>query len=292
MTSDSFIDSVLNTAALLFIPEIDDQLPGLLGYDDTIIFKNYLTQESLKEFDCICKLKDTHITSTYLQGVNSSIGVQFSDFYLTNWPEQGSTSNEGIHFKPYQILKGKTGRTVDDTTGDQISPTNHVNENCLIKRIVWRYTTGFEDSIKPRIGYLRLEMVNGEEIEFNMKTVDRDVGVNEHTFYSLKGIFIITSFQISSTILRLRVCGSYKAEDFINAFDYYSLWNITRSARSLLKEYQKDHCHVGKEKCYSSFRSSNGRDMRYTYLPIPVPRTESELPLVSAPSSFKSVTEW
>jgi hypothetical protein len=256
MTSESFIESVLNTAALLFIPEIDDQLPKLLGYNSTIIFKNYLTHESLKEFDRICKIKDTHITKTYLNGVNSAIGVQFSDFYLTNWPEQGSTSNEGIHFKPYQILKGKIGHTVDDRTGAEISPTNHVNENCLIKKIVWRYTTGFEDSIKPRIGYLRFEMVNGEEIEFNTNTVNEDLGVDMHTFHSLKGVFIITTFQISSSILRLRMCGSYKAKDFISAFDYYSLWNITDSARSLLKNHRDI---VRKIDSYESFRSSSSK---------------------------------
>lgn len=31
---DSFIEAVLNTAALLFIPEIDDSLPALLGFDE------------------------------------------------------------------------------------------------------------------------------------------------------------------------------------------------------------------------------------------------------------------
>ena len=31
---DSFIEAVLNTAALLFIPEIDDSLPSLLGFDE------------------------------------------------------------------------------------------------------------------------------------------------------------------------------------------------------------------------------------------------------------------
>jgi hypothetical protein len=255
----------------LFIPEIDDQLPKLLGYNSTIIFKNYLTHELLKEFDCICKIKDTHITKTYLNGVNSAIGVQFSDFYLTNWPEQGSTSNEGIHFKPYQILKGKTGHTADDTTGAQISPTNHVNENCLIRKIVWRYTTGFDDSIKPRIGFIRFEMVNGEEIEFDTNdTVNEDVGVNRHTFHSLKGVFIITTFQMSSTILRLRMCGSYKAKDFISAFDYYSLWNITESARSLLKNHRDI---LRSEDTYESFRSSNGKGTC-----LPTLDTVNELP--------------
>jgi hypothetical protein len=35
---DSFIEAVLNTAALLFIPEIDDSLPSLLGFDEKGMF--------------------------------------------------------------------------------------------------------------------------------------------------------------------------------------------------------------------------------------------------------------
>jgi hypothetical protein len=36
---------------LLFIPEIDDHLPNLLGLDDEAIIKNYLIAESKKDFN-------------------------------------------------------------------------------------------------------------------------------------------------------------------------------------------------------------------------------------------------
>ena len=263
MTQESYIESVLNTAALLFIPMIDDQLPSLLGFKSETIFKNFFTYESLEEFDQMCMLEDREITTAYLHQLNDAIGVEFSDFYLTNWPEQGSTSSEGIHFKPYQILKGKING--NKVMGDQISPTSYVTEKCLIRKIVWRYTTGFETSIKPRIGYLRLEMLNGEEVEINMMTVDQGVGVNEEVYHQLKGVFIITTFQMSSAILRLRICGSYSAENFVKAFDYYSLWSISSHARSLLSKYQNLHSANPLGDNYKSMKYNGSRDANFTY---------------------------
>ncbi len=186
--------------------------------------------QSLREFDKIAMLKDVNMTADFVRSYDDSIGVQFSDYFLTNWPEQGSTPEEGIHFKPHQITTAFIGH--------QISPTDTVNENCLIRKIVWSYTTGFEATIKPRIAYLRLELINGKVAEINMKTVDRALGVDDE-LHELEGVFIITSFKMSSTILRLRLCGSYRAMDFEKAFHYYSLWEITDRAGQLLGAYEK-----------------------------------------------------
>ena len=41
-----YISAVLNCSALLFIPEIDDQLPQILGYREDDIIKNFLITES------------------------------------------------------------------------------------------------------------------------------------------------------------------------------------------------------------------------------------------------------
>ena len=217
----------------MYIAEIDDQLPLLLGLDESIIIKNFLTFQSLRQFDEVSMLKDEVITEDFVRSIDDAIGVQFCDYYLTNWPEQGSTPENGVHFKPHEVTKGNF-----HSLGHQINPTNIVNEFCLIRKIIWSYTTGYEYSIKPRIGYLRLEMINGQVVEINMKTVNKAVGVNDMT-HELDGVFIITTFQMSSTVLRLRVCGSYNADDFVKAFDYYCLWGITPHARKLLNDYQK-----------------------------------------------------
>mmetsp|Transcript_12605 Transcript_12605/g.15998 ORF Transcript_12605/g.15998 Transcript_12605/m.15998 type:complete len:302 (+) Transcript_12605:3-908(+) len=265
LLSDSFIESVLNTAALLFIPEIDDQLPSLLGYTDSVIYKRYLTFTAMKKFDHICLLKDEQITEKCLRLLNDAIGVQFSDFYLTNWPEQGATPGKGIHFQPYQV---REGITIDGVQmGHQLSPSTIVTEKCLIRKIVWSYTVSekHDRSTKPRIGYLRLEMLNGRQVVVNMKTLNRTISVHDK-YHSMEGVFIITTFQMSSSILRLRICGSYDALDFEKAFDYYSLWDVSQHARALLHKHaekeRKAHRRVTKE---SSYRSYEGFESERTH---------------------------
>jgi hypothetical protein len=244
---------VLNTAALLFIPEIDDQLPELLGYSESEIYKNFLLCESMDEFDLLCSLDDSEITMKTINALDDAIGVQFSDFYLTNWPEQGANPEEGIHFKPHEVIKGKTinGKQM----GHLICPTNFVTEGCLIHKVTWSYTTGYDYTIKPRIGYLRLELLNGEVVEINMKTVDKSVGI-EDRHYQLKGVFVITTFQMSSAILRLRLCGSYEAMDFLKAFEYYSLWSISSHAKKLLEKHQKYQDETKKSENYTSWKGT------------------------------------
>jgi len=248
LNSNSYIESVLNTAALLFIPEIDDQLPRLLGFNERSIYMNYLMSESLEELDGYWNLDDNDITKYYLRNLDESIGVQFSDFYLTNWPEQGATPNKGIHFYPYRITQFSekdniTGKPVYRT---QISPSNFVTADCLIRRVRWSYTTGerFRATIKPRIGYLRLELLNGKVMEINMRG-DTEIGVEEK-YHQLDGVFIITTFEMSSAILRLRLCGSYTASDFGKAIDYYSLWGLSFEAKKLLKDYERIQRSRGK----------------------------------------------
>ena len=236
MFSDSFIESVLNCAALFFIPDIDDQLPKLLGYSESVIYKNYVTYKALQDFDQLCLLNDKDLKKHYVHEIDEAIGVQFSDYYLTNWPEQGSDTEEGIHFKPHKVVQGQNvnGKQM----GHLIHPTNFVDKACLIRKVVWSYSTGFEYTIKPRIAYLRLEMINGEVVEIKQNTVDTKVGVDDD-YFQLEGVFIITAFKMSSAVLNLRLCGSYNADNFLKAFDYYGLWDISPPAQRLLREYAK-----------------------------------------------------
>ena len=233
LIQDSFIEAVLNTAALLFIPEIDDQLPSLLGLEESAIIENYLTYQMMKQFDSISRLKNEEITTSFLRSVNTSIGRRFNDYYLCNIPEEGSKYSEGINFTPYQI------RSRQDGFGHQIDPVRFVTEKCLIKKLVWSYTSSekYEKSSHPRIGYLKIEKFNDQgEVEIIGKGVNEEIHVCDNK-YVLEGVFIITSFQMSDFIFRLRVCGAPNARDFLNAFDYYSLWGLTsNAARTLERE--------------------------------------------------------
>jgi hypothetical protein len=51
LTAEEFIDSVLNSAALLFILEIDEMLPGVLDLDSSQIVRNCLISECFEEYD-------------------------------------------------------------------------------------------------------------------------------------------------------------------------------------------------------------------------------------------------
>jgi hypothetical protein len=59
--------------------------------------------------------------------------------------------------------------------------------------------------------------------------------------YRIDGVYMITSFEMSEAILRLRICGSKTATDFMSALDCYSLWDLDNSAERLL------NTHVAKE---------------------------------------------
>ena len=232
---EEFIDAVLNTAALLFIPEIDDQLPSLLGFSESAIVKNYLIAEAIKEFDA---LHDNDVSNDSILGnaKEEGMGVQFGDYFLTNWPEQSSDPEDGIIFQPFQVRKGK-----DERSGDHIDPSSYITEDCLIKKLTWRYTV-YDNTSSPRIGYLKIEMLGTNYVmEVKRPEEERVKLGKEHT---LEGVLVITTFQMSNDVLRLRVCGSKTASDFAKAFEYYNFWPCSKAARKRLKEAAK--LEVGK----------------------------------------------
>jgi hypothetical protein len=230
MIQQSFIEAVLNSAALLFIPEIDDQLPSLLGFDESAMIENFIIAESLKTFDKIVAMPEEKLTRQYLRTVNKAIGVEFSDYFLTNIREQSSLPSVGQTYQPYQVKKGS------DSFGHQIYPSNFVTPDCLVRKLVWSYTLFNVHGSKPRIGRLRIETIKGEIIEIQRKGYEGDTIINSDANHTLEGAFIITSFHMCNDIIRLRVCGSKKAADFTAAFEYYNLWAITPSAKQLLEK--------------------------------------------------------
>lgn len=226
---EEFIDAVLNTAALLFIPEIDDQLPSLLGFSESSIVKNFLIAEAIKEFDA---LHDDDVSNDSILGnaEEEGMGVQFGDYFLTNWPEQSSNPEDGIMYQPFQVRIGK------DKSGDHIDPSSYITEDCLIKKLTWRYTV-YDNTSSPRIGYLKIEMLGTNNVVEVKRPEEERVKLGEE--HSLEGVLVITTFQMSNDVLRLRVCGSKKASDFQKAFEYYNLWPCSKAARRMLKAAAK-----------------------------------------------------
>lgn len=237
---ESFIEGVLNSTALLFIPEIDDQLPFILGLRTEEIVKNFLVAESITRFDAIADLKDTDFSASELEKI--TCGVQFSDFYLTNTPEQGNS--DGTPFQPFKVIADT------NNMGHQIDPSSFVTVDCLLKRIEWKYTTGYPRTTNPRIGYLHLTKINDEVVEIVRKDDPMGiVGIEDHS-HSLHGLFIITTFQMSEDILKLRVCGSYNPPDFLKALNCYSLWDVNAEAKSAISALPPDK---GEEDGFDTF---------------------------------------
>jgi len=213
------------------LPPHTDHLPKLLGFNENSIVKNFLIYESMKEFDA---LHDDDLSNDSILGnaVEEGMGVQFADYFLTNVPEQGSSAADGIIVQPFRVSKGK------GNSGDQIDPSCYVTENCLIKKLTWRYTQ-FGNSSKPRIGYLKIEMLGNNDVIEVKRPADDAKFISLGTPHELEGVFIITTFQMSDDILRLRVCGSKKARDFKKAFEYYTLWPLSNNAKKVLCAAQK-----------------------------------------------------
>lgn len=235
LMQEDYIEAVMNTAALLFIGEIDDHLPRLLGMKEKAIIKNYLIYQSIKEYERVSRMSEKMIKHEFTKVSSQNIGIPFCDYYLTNTEEQSSYPESGINYTPYQIRVGKNG------SGHQIDASNFITVKCLIKEIIWSYNCGgkYTLSSKPRIGYLKIVKYNGEELTIIRDNAGCDSIQVSDVRHVLKGLFIITSFEMSNDISRLRICGSPNAKHFLNALKYYSLWGLSDNAKKTLERDAK-----------------------------------------------------
>jgi len=83
-----YISAVLNFSALLFIPEIDNQLPRILGHREDDIIKKYISTELIVDFDDILHITEDEFTTIECAIQNLVCDLQFGDFYITNMSEQ------------------------------------------------------------------------------------------------------------------------------------------------------------------------------------------------------------
>jgi len=239
LSEENFINAVLNTTALISISEIDDQLPQILGYSEDDIIRNFLINESMTDFDAV---KDVQVKDLARLDVGAC-GLPFGDFYITNMQERGMIAQRGHAFQPYQVtqIEGK---------GVQVDPSTTVTPDCLLRKIEWKYTTGFPKSSLPRVGCLTLTKANGQKVSITRKRDPTGVIGISPLVNTLEGLFIMTTFQMSEDIIKLRVCGSADERNFMKAFDYYSLWHVTLEARrdiNLLARRREEDLRRGEE---------------------------------------------
>jgi len=230
---DNYIDAVIMTTALLFISEIDDQLPALVGLNTEVIVGNFLIREAKIDYNAYVGLSDEDIHKMIGGGENddydvemqkasnaSSRGVDFNDFFITNSVDD----HENTMYKPFSVIKSDYGHELD--------PSDFISHECLLQSVEWRYTDN--SKIKPTLSYLRLVKMTGSVVEIDFSNGERGES------FRIDGAFIITHFVTSSTyISTLRLCGSESPASLLKALDYYSLWELSSDARSMLKKGKK-----------------------------------------------------
>lgn len=165
------------------------------------IVQSYLVDQSMHE---------------YQEKTGAVKQIQFSDMHITNTEEGGSDPCKGITFQPYEVFQmnkehrkrgslrssasAPAGASFDDRN-IQVANKRSVGKDCLLRKISWQYTGGFDATNRPRIGYLYLEkLFNGKEIYIKGK--QRATPDMNKRVYSVTGVYMITSFQMSDDILR------------------------------------------------------------------------------------------
>ena len=184
--------------ALIFITEIDDQLPAILELDTIDIVQGFLIDQAMEEYET--------------QNLRNEIPrIEFSDMHITNTEECGSVPSRGVTFQPYEVFgessqrlgssrKNTTG-VRDGDMGQQIANKRSVTADCLLRKIEWQYTGGFDASSCPRIGHLRLHKLNDGSL-IDIKGKQKATPEMNKPWFSVTGVYIITSFGMSDDVLR------------------------------------------------------------------------------------------
>ncbi len=201
-------------------------MPRLLGLDVGVIVENYLIRESKIDYNSYQGLDDNAVNSIFtgsgdvesqLPSRKFSKGVDFSDYFITNTVEE----HDATMYQPFSVKKS-------NAFGHEIDPSDFISDDCILRSVEWKYTN--KSLIKSTLCWLRLVKQNGDVIE-----IDYGGGSESGETYRVDGAFIITNFVTSSTyISNLRLCGSQDGKSLLKAFDYYTLWEVTPDARSML----------------------------------------------------------
>lgn len=185
--------------------------------------QDYLVKESIKNINDHCTLRDQDITFARLLQTNPRIGMEFGDYILTNTKEQASKPAKAGLYQPFNVFE------------NEIEPIQSINKGCLIKSMQWSYN--LNEASTPSIGYLKITTMRGETIDFNYFPNKNAESVTSNFKYQLdEGVYVITQFKATVRgISHLRVCGSRKANDFLEALNYYHLWSMEPEAKKLLQ---------------------------------------------------------
>jgi hypothetical protein len=219
LSGETFLDGVLNSVALIFIAEIDDHLPRLLELDTRDVVQGFLIDQAIEGYDTLPVSLDTS------PPVKS---IEFSDMFLTNTQESGSIASKGVTFQPYEVFgvpgqqregsismisldgifrsrkrtRGYRARGQVGAEGQQVANKRFVTSDCLLRKVQWQYTKGYDHTCQPRIGHLRLTKLNDTKNTIEIIGKNKEADEKLRPFFSVTCVFIITCCSMSDDILR------------------------------------------------------------------------------------------
>ena len=250
-TSDTLMDAVLNSVALLFIPEIDDQMPALLGIPVDDVALKHVTSAIFPDLSSYVRHRKKALAGNEHAGAKAAPPA--ASTYLHDVLLAGAEIGEAI---PRQVRRGHDEIAVD------ISPVGYLTAQCVFRRLdaVRRIRT----SDTPDIVWLRLwPMDGGASVVFGSHTrfgsivhLQKPVESEESdpTFWpqpeparprgepntqmferlTLEGALVVTDIRASAVIERLRVCHAANGPQMLEGIEYYKLFECDSSAERLL----------------------------------------------------------
>lgn len=272
--SETLMDAVLNSAALLFIPEIDDQIPGLLGIPTDDVAMKYVTSTILPDLAAYVRDRRARLLSG-----GSSLAAPPSNHVPRDDSSSGradalhdvllATNPAAPHIGealPRQIRPGMGEIGVD------ISAVAYVTADCLFRRMdaLRVSVASTSDSRHGSIVWVRLwpmreggaPLTFGSHSRFGdyvqLQTLERGcTAERDQSFWpqplhapqdrredgadqcferiTLEGAMIVTDIAASATIVQLRVCHAYSGPQLADALEYYDLFDCDGSAADLLR---------------------------------------------------------
>uniref|UniRef100_A0A7S0LTY5 Uncharacterized protein n=1 Tax=Coccolithus braarudii TaxID=221442 RepID=A0A7S0LTY5_9EUKA len=248
-TSETLMDAVLNSVVVLFIPEIDDQMPALIGIPVDDVAMKHVTSAIFPEL-CGYVL---HRKKALAHPGNHSAPPATASSRLHDVLLAGSRIGEAI---PRQLRRGQDEIAVD------ISPVGYLTAQCLFRRldavrrpqtsdIVWLRLWPMDGGAPLVFGsHARF----GDFVHLQKPVVSKE---SEPTFWpqpvhasltddptaqsferlTLEGALIVTDIGASAVITRLRVCHAASGPQMIEGINYYKLFECDGSAERLLSEH-------------------------------------------------------
>eukprot|EP00536_Pseudo-nitzschia_multiseries_P000946 jgi/Psemu1/300412/fgenesh1_kg.12_\ len=228
VVKEGFIGGVLNTAALLFISEIDDQLPEFLEYSNEDVVRTFVIQNATKEYDDLLVLEKKTYGHCTQAAMLQKGDIEYSDIMITDSGEAGMDPLANKFFGPIDAFC--------------CSILAIIQPGCLLKEVSWLYqyeveNEGARDKMsRGNVVYLKLVTLGDEKvIKIENPKFTGDLNLDTAKLNTIKGVYMLTSFKKTQSVVNLRVCGSSTGKQFKSAMEYYNLWGISAEASDLLE---------------------------------------------------------